>query len=712
MSRGSSHGKNGVLLWPAVCLATGAPLGILVGVLDAVVAQRVAAHERPSLAQLIGAGSVSLIEAALVSFLIGALTAPFLRWRAGRVAAVVLTGTFAGLFTTAHLVSGVVRALAGSYLTLGAVEFFFAGGSHLVWTIVTGYGRWVLLLAVVFAFVTYAAGRVARAALSRTYETARVPLVWIIAPTCLATSGFLPASTTKNLAAASPEAAFLESLAPEEPEPPTPETLTGNAADVPKREPKEGPEQLEGPRWQVTVREMKPRSTNVLLLTLESISLHHLGYSGYERPTTPNLDRIAARSLRMRRAWTTATHSNYAQMAILSSLFPRRTTGLDVYKRLDYPRVLLHDVFHTLGYATATISSQDESWQGMIKFQETGTPTFYRHSKHYTSMRQDIGSELVVMDHVTAEVASDWVRRQGSRPWALYVNFQGTHFPYKLQSGIPTPFQPTAVTPGGFSYLSYPESDRQAVVNRYDNALRYVDEQIGRLYRSLEAQGKLDDTIWVITADHGENFHDHGQVTHGRTLYDTEARVPLLIHWPKGLEPGDVDEPASHLDILPTILDLLELPPHPAHQGRSLRAAADPTTEPTGIYLNIQGLKSAEALICFPWKYVVNRSDKTTELFQLEQDPDEREDRSARYPEIAEALRVTLSQQVAAQLSYHRKDNPALHERYAPRLLTCPNLPEVERAQAPNAPRVEQRASDGNELAPSPQGQRANERQN
>jgi arylsulfatase A-like enzyme len=224
------------------------------------------------------------------------------------------------------------------------------------------------------------------------------------------------------------------------------------------------------------------------------------------------------------------------------------------------------------------------------------------------------------------------------------------------------------------------------VVNRYDNALRYVDEQVGKLEQALARAGKLEDTIWVITADHGEAFHDHHEVTHGKTLYDTEARVPLLIHWPAGLKPADLQEPVSHLDILPTLLDLLQLPPHPAFQGKSM-LAADASPEPTGVYMNIQGLKSAEALVCYPWKLIVNRSDKTTELFQLEQDPGELDDRAARDVEVTEALKLTLSSQIAAQLAYHRKDSPALGERFAPRLLTCPSLPGIVRASAPTPPK-------------------------
>lgn len=668
--------------WPTQGLVAGAAVGAAAGL--ALIVVSLSRAPRPASLKLVVAAGTTTASCALALFLLALATLPLLRWRAGRVLAVGVQATVAALFFAVHLTSSVLKALSGSYLTVGALEFFVAGGPHLLGTILVGYARWIALLLVGLLVVAVLVARFALRAL-RSEAPSSLPRLALLAG--FASAGLVPAPLTRDLALASPELAFAESFAPEEPDDvaaqPEPVKPTPGMPEPPKLEPEQGASQEEGALWAATVKGMQRRRTNVLLLTLESISVRHLGYFGYDRGTTPNLDRIAQRSLRARRAWSTATHSNYAQMAILSSLFPRRTSGLDVYKRLDYPRVLLHDVFHTLGYATGTISSQDETWQGMLKFQTTGTPTFYRHSKDYSGKLLDIGSELVVLDHVTVDIAADWVRRQGANPWSLYVNFQATHFPYKLQAGIPAPYQPTQVTPGGYDYLSYPEKDRRAVINRYDNALRYVDEQVGKLERALERMGKLDDTIWVITADHGENFHDHGQVTHGKTLYDTEARVPLLIHWPKGLAAADLADPVSHLDILPTLLQLLDLPPHPAFQGRSLLETSEPAQQASGIYVNIQGLKSAEAIVCWPWKLIVNRSEKTTELFQLEQDPEERANRVERDTEIADALRGTLSAQISAQLAYHKKDNPVLAERFAPRLLRCPNLPEVKRAEAP-----------------------------
>jgi arylsulfatase A-like enzyme len=659
----------------------GAILGTVLGVASACLARRAPLPEGvlpPTLVQMSGA---VLVSAAFFAFVLVLTALP--TWRLlprFRVVALAIQGTWVGLWTLVHLTSTVLRALSGAYLTRGVVEFAMAGDLHFFVGIAGDYARYFVLLLSAVSVIALGIVFALRWELRRVeIDRPRARPLLLGIPVAILVVGIVPARFLAGLEAASPAVALGASLDPTIDDDPiaTPEENeeVSDRPTVKKPTVTDGPSQAEGARWREQIKTLPPKKTNVILLTLESIRPQHLGYMGYERDTTPNLDRIAKQSLRMRRAWTTATHSNYAQMAILSSLFPRRSTGLDVYRRLDYPRVLLHDVMHHFGYSTATISSQDETWQGMIKFQQTGTPTFYRHSKDYRWNHIDTGAELVVVDHVTVDTAIDWMTRQGDKPFALYVNFQATHFPYRLQTGVPRPFQPTEIPRGHFNYLGYPESDRQAAINRYDNALRYVDEQIGKLTAHLEKKGQLEDTLWVITADHSESFHDHGQVTHGKTLFDSEARVPLLVHYPAKLKPADVYEPVSHVDILPTILDLLDVPSHPSFQGRSFASKNVESHAENAIFMNIQGLRMAEAVVCWPWKLVVDRTSRTVQLYDLERDPEELDDRAKHQPEIAQTLRATLSAQMTAQLAYHKKGSEGLGQRYAPRLLACPELP-------------------------------------
>jgi phosphoglycerol transferase MdoB-like AlkP superfamily enzyme len=372
----------------------------------------------------------------------------------------------------------------------------------------------------------------------------------------------------------------------------------------------------------------------------------------------------------MRRTWSTATHSNYAQMAVLSSLFPRRGRSLDTYQQLDYPRFLLHDAFHRLGYSTATISSQDESWQGMNRFQATGTPTHFQDARNHHGPRLDIGSERIVPDAETTSKALDWLA-QRDPPWALYLNYQSTHFPYRLPPDVARPFQPDTPLPSTFDYLRYPEQDRPAAINRYKNALSYVDTQIGRLAEALRDAGQLDNTLWVITSDHGELFHEHGLVTHGRTLFEGEARVPLVLHWPAGIGSGVSDIPVSTLDVLPTILHSAGLAPHPSHQGSSFLSRGSPVDTRQAVLLNIQGLRSVEGVVCWPLKLVRDVASGGAKLFDLHSDPEETVDLSETHVEQRRQLLGLLRGVMNDQDGYHR-NNEGLATRFAPRIPRCP----------------------------------------
>ncbi len=426
-----------------------------------------------------------------------------------------------------------------------------------------------------------------------------------------------------------------------------------------------------GDLWEKAVSRLEGPRPNVVIVMMESVGIDHLGYSGYRRPVTPELDRIAEGSLRFRQARSTATHSNYAQMAALSSLFPRRFSGFDAYKRLDYPRVLWHDFLTAIGYRTATYSSQDETWQGMLRFQTTDTKTEYHHSGTYEGKRIRMGSEEIVPDEVTVTRAIQWIEHtQG--PFGLYVNLQSTHFPYRVPAGAPAPYQPTRPTRGKFHYLNYPEKDVPVVINRYDNALSYVDTQIGRLYSFLERTSRLDDTIFIVTSDHGESFGENGLVTHGRSLFEEEARVPLLVHYPKAVRPGDDDRLASTLDLLPTLGTLLDVPPHPAFQGTSLLEERDPRRP---VFMNIQGMKSGDAVVCGRYKFVLNRSAETEALYDLESDPKEETNLALEKPDVTDKLKTLLRAQMRVQMRYHSPSDDSVRTKYyAPRFGACPGL--------------------------------------
>ncbi len=594
--------------------------------------------------------------------------------RPRRSAAVVISAFLMGVGVVAHLLAEATYVVAGTPLTLGALEFFANSWRHMLGALLEGYWQALLLVGVLSLLMAGgAAAALMRAAHDRWVSGRRLAVAAVVGLGVLFGLNELVARDRGAWAevwASAPELAFWESVHLE-----ARERRALERSDRLRPEP--GRELSAARLWGSAVKARHERRPNVLLILLESVGMDYLGYArdtaeSADESVTPNIDRMAAGALNMRRAWTTATHSNYAQMAVLSSLFPRRTPGLDTYEHLDYPRVLLHDFLHRLSYRTATISSQDETWQGMLRFETTDTPNLFFHARDHRGPLVRTGTEEIVPDHLTAERVRRFILARQSQPWGVYVNFQMTHFPYRLPPGVHGPFSPANPDPKTFHYLSYPKTDLERARNKYRNALHYVDEQVGLLYRALEDSGQLDDTIVVVTSDHGELFYQHGMVTHGRSLYETEARVPLLVHWPRGLDPAVSDAPVSTLDVLPTLADLLEVAPHPSFQGESFAhpERIDPASK--AIFLNIQGMRSGEAIVCWPYKLIKMQSQRRPQLYQLARDPEETNDLYRQGFTLAKRLRHLLRAQMRAQLEYHRPDNERLREeRFQPRLLRC-----------------------------------------
>jgi arylsulfatase A-like enzyme len=607
-----------------------------------------------------------------VSQLLALAGCRLLRGRSGRIAALTLSSIVLGSLAIVVAAGLALRIISGSFLTAGAVMFSLNSSEHFIHGFSEGYAGWAgITLALAIAFGVAAAVALRGGAKGPCWPKRRHGVVLGLLTALVITVYSYRADSrfTKGMFVSEPLLALVSSL--DSGFELTRTTRRPNAIGEPLAPP--GPPLSAEEQWKSVAASSQGDRPNVVLVMLESVAPRHMSLNGYRRETTPTIDAIAKRGMYMRRAWTTATHSNYAQMAVLSSLFPRRVHGLDQYKRLDYPRFLFHDTFHTLGYDTATISSQDENWQGMRRFQQTGTPTLFWNSDDFTGEHLDSGVERIVPDDATTDVALGWLDKPRDRPFALYVNFQGPHFPYTIARDAPRPWTPDMPTWSTFGYLGYPEAEKDIVVNRYDNAIRFVDDQVARIEHKLAELGELDNTLWIFTSDHGEMFFERGLVTHGKTLNEVEARVPIILTWPGHIAPAVRDDPVSHLDIMPTVLDFLELPPHPSWQGMSFAEPSEKLRQ-RAIFMNIQGLRFADAVVCWPFKLIVERTNQKRYLYDLAADPDERNNLVEKYPEVHARLDDTLTQQLLAQLDYHAVGDDTRTKRFQPRIRSCPPL--------------------------------------
>jgi arylsulfatase A-like enzyme len=368
---------------------------------------------------------------------------------------------------------------------------------------------------------------------------------------------------------------------------------------------------------------------NVLLILIESLRNDVLTTLGGTRSVMPNLDELARSSLLMTRAYANATLSAYADPSVVSSQHPLRSWNYRSYPDpVLYPRVLIWDLLAPRGYATAIISSQNEHWGGMLNFLHTPSLGYVFHGETFQHSYMPDGeagfTEWAAQFKRSgkiddADTTTELIRfvRETKQPFLVYANFQNSHFPYRFPE--PAPFQPSVVD-FHYTFFNFPSDKIGTVKNRYHNALNFIDAQLGRLFTALKEAGSWDNTIIAIAGDNGEAFLEHGIAGHGTTPYEELIRVPVVIRAP-GLEARVSDRLSQHIDIVPTILSLMNMPPHPAFQGASMIPGEKPET-PIFSVVQIPTIREL-AVIDGNWKAIAD-GDTKREVYNLAQDPGEK----------------------------------------------------------------------------------------
>ncbi|MFQ5513094.1 MAG: sulfatase [Myxococcota bacterium] len=314
----------------------------------------------------------------------------------------------------------------------------------------------------------------------------------------------------------------------------------------------------------------RPRP-NFLLIVVDCLRADHLGSYGYARATSPAIDRLAAHGQVYERASSTASWTKPAVASILTGRFAHRHGALRKSDALPGEAQTLAERLAGVGYRTLHLGGN--AWiSSAFGFEQ--------------------GYDLVWMDpHSTAERLRERLELElamvGERPFFAYVHFMDVHLPYSLNryndlfvpAGAASPTLSSGMLNSSWARrrtaagLMSPQ-DRERMVGLYDGQIRLVDEQIGRMLATLRRRGQLRRTLVVLTADHGEEFWEHGGFEHGHSVYEELLHVPLIVAG-LGIPPGRVVAPVSLVDLAPTLLALAGADARPEDfDGVPLREAA------------------------------------------------------------------------------------------------------------------------------------------
>jgi arylsulfatase A-like enzyme len=406
-------------------------------------------------------------------------------------------------------------------------------------------------------------------------------------------------------------------------------------------------------RWSVPLISGHRRAgvVNVLLVSIDTLRADHLSAYGYPRHTSPNVERLARRGLLFRQAETPQSATWPALTSLHTSLYPS-AHGV-VWNGHDMPPgvVTLAELLHARDYNTSAF---------LANMKRARHPGFARVSGARAGSQA--GDDLEA-----TEAAIEQLRREKDRPFFLWLHLIGPHAGY----APPAPWDTAFTPPGGSTVRGeleelvrirlegqpLKEGDVAHVVGLYDGEIGRVDELVGRLLDALHALGLEESTLVVFTADHGEDLYEHNRYFfHSPSMYSSSLRVPLILALPGVLPEGaGTDEPASLVDLAPTILGLVGLPAPASFQGRDLlpgRALpASPGPRPLFSETNgrIFGVRTNG------WRLVFNPEDYTPgapggaypiepiELYHLAEDPREQRNVAADHPDRVEALTAAIA---------------------------------------------------------------------
>ncbi len=425
--------------------------------------------------------------------------------------------------------------------------------------------------------------------------------------------------------------------------------------------------QFDGRRFRDTANDTAPRAPNVILISLDTVRPDHLEMYGYTRPTSPNLAELARDSVVFDAAFASEPWTLPSHMSMMTSLYPLAHGVLSKDTRLNEEVTTLAEVLGETGYtSTAFVAGSEESWTGGRRGFADGFDHYY-HPPH--QLRKTRGTSLLWFFHTLWGPAAgsvrdinasaiEFLRSEQPQPAFLFLHYYDAHsdftqLPYDAPESMIRMFLPegspalAACDDAGrcaSNFLatrdraSMSEETLSSIIGLYDAGIRYLDAELGKLFDALKELDYYDESIIIVTSDHGEELFEHGRFLHTQ-VYDEVLQVPLIIKLPKGEHAGHrVRNLVEHVDLMPTVLDLLRIPHEGEMQGSSLANGLEgdemesqyvffSNTDQGGDFVTREiGMRTPDRKLIIGFEHTRAEGPEETHLrfFDLDVDPEER----------------------------------------------------------------------------------------
>jgi arylsulfatase A-like enzyme len=405
---------------------------------------------------------------------------------------------------------------------------------------------------------------------------------------------------------------------------------------------------------------------NILVIDVDTLRADHLGCYGYAKPTSPAIDKLASEGALFESCYAPGIPTTPAHATIYSGMHPvshnivSHGGAADLDRKIPVPPELLQNA----GFTTCAVDNLFDIKPWLARGYE-----FYINPSHRHKMRL-----LVSCEEINAR-AIPWLRQHAGEPFFLFVHYWEPHTPYlppvryrQFYDGA-DPFdpanhelEPMKRTPfwGMWGDTWFRKlgnvTDPDYIVSLYDGEIRHVDDGIAELLQALEDTGVGDDTLVLLTGDHGEVMVKNGIYFDHHGLYEDNIRVPLIVKWPGRIPAGRrVSQFVQHMDFAPSLLRWANAEVPSSVEGSDLRGLAE-GTDTTPLWDRVvcceNTWQSKWAVRTAQHKFILSRQPDhhgmpVRELYDLKADPDEATNLAGEQPAIVDELEAWLEGWIA-----------------------------------------------------------------